>query len=55
MTALVKDVLYLDVKRGDNRFVFVLDVVVCPDNSARMCSGVPMPPNWNDQTETKVA
>jgi hypothetical protein len=35
------DALFLYVTRGKKRFEYLLEVSVCPDNSARMCQGVP--------------
>lgn len=42
------DLLYLDVRR-DGRLVksWEFDVSVCPDNSARMCKGVPNSDSYN--------
>jgi hypothetical protein len=36
------DVLYLDVRRGDKRFSWELENSICPDNTARMCQGIPL-------------
>ncbi len=37
--AIHADCLYLKVKRGEKRLSFLLDVSLCPDNSARMIRG----------------
>jgi hypothetical protein len=42
------DALYMHVRRGDKRYEWNLQTSTCPENSARMCRGVPPSQSYLD-------
>lgn len=45
------DVLYLDVRREGKRTRWEIEISVCPNNSARMCRGVPNDRSYEEGAE----